>query len=246
MYNNEINENHCRRCFEQDSKIAAEYSGRRKRYPPQSFWSAGKNLSKNGGSIRVAFVGKNSWNDSESLKGNPKIGVIYDCRDMGPGMWHDKTPYWTALRTTTEGLKLTLDDVFITNLAKCNVYEEGCNSYTNITSWEYFDACKDILAKEIQIVKPTHAILLTGDNYDSLIRDLRFEKKPCEVSDCTSDSYKKDILVKDGSRRRPVCWWSRTIHRANGTNLHLLRTRHPQGAPEHFVSEIVERVKGTR
>lgn len=247
MYNEEINEKHCRRCSEQDAKIALKYEGERKRCPPQSFFNIEESLDEHGGSIRLAFVGKTSWNDAEILK-DPKIGPVYDCRYMGAARWNDTTPYWTAVRTITEGLKLARANVFITNFAKCNIYKVTNNSFANITDWEYFDACKDILEKEIEIVKPTHVIFLTSDNYDSLIRGFNFRCSPSKLVDAhgTSDCFKKEILVKDESRTRPVCWWYRIYLRDDGTKMHLLRTRHPQGALGHFEEEIVKWVTEAR
>jgi len=245
VYNKKINRNHCRGCFEQDSKIASKYKGERKRCPPQSFWNIGKNLSKEDVPIRLAFVGKTSWNNAKLLRKDRKIGSVKDCRYMGPDRLNDKTAYWTTLRATIEGLELTLDDVFITNFAKCNIYEVRRNSSTNITDWEYFDACKDIIEREIEIVKPTHVIFLTGDNYDSLIKDMSFGCKPSEIVDQTSHSHKKKIPFKYESRKNSVCWWYRTFRRDNGTKMHLLRTRHPQGAPGKFEREIRKWVRQT-
>ena len=244
MYNREINDSHCRRCFEQDSKLKLRYGGKRRRCSPQSFFNLGKNLSASC-PIRLAFVGKNSWIKPEGLKKYSKCGVIYDCGGMAREMWNDKSPYWRPVRSITEELKLTLDDVFITNFAKCNVYEVGSSSSRNITDWEYFRTCKDILEKEIQIVEATHVIFLTSDNYDSLTRGLKFGYQPSEIVDLTSDSCKKQILMKDETSKKDVCWWSRAFHKRGKPNLRLLRTRHPQGAPGQFEYEIVAWVKDT-
>jgi hypothetical protein len=128
---------------------------------------------------------------------------------------------------------------------KCNICEDGSNSYSNITSWEYFAACKDILEKEIQIVKPTHVIFLTGDNYDSLIRDMNFGYQPSEIVDLTSDSCKKKIMMKYKTSKKDVCWWIRAFYSGGKPSLRLLRTRHPQGAPGHFGDELVRWVNNT-
>jgi hypothetical protein len=242
MYNEEIKRGRCKKCkAELDFRLSQRYNGKRFRCGPQSFWHLGKNFLKPDRKIRLAFVGKCSWYGSE-LEKNPKCGEVYDCRKDGPQMWNWERRYWQAVRTITEEepLNLTIDDVFITNLAKCNISEKGNRTAQNITGWEYFAACVPIFEAEIQIVRPTHIVFFTGGCYDSLIRNMRFGFDISSLVDNRFDEEgcKKEIAMENEEQFRRVLWWRRSFSDNRGDNLHFLRTRHPQGAPKHFEKEV--------
>jgi len=239
MYRSETDDEHCLRCYELDRTIGEN----RKRCPPQSFWHAGKNLVEDNDSLRLAFVGKTSWNTPEDLAHNPKVGPVHDSRDVILDFYFDNpSAYWRYVRNITEGLQLSLDDIFVTNLVKCNIYDEAGAHYGNITDLTYFENCIGIFEKEIEMVRPTHTILFTNDQHDRPIGELRFGFE--HWKDVTDREYQKQISSRKEIGGKHACWWHRMFYDdSNKSRMDLLRTRHPQGAPRELENEIADWIR---
>jgi hypothetical protein len=221
---------------------------KRRRNGPISFWQVGSSFQDGIESKRVAFVGKTSWMDPTDLEGHVRSGPVWNCTKDFNELWEKYSAtrgyrYWRSVRRVADGLKLTSEDIFITNLAKCNVLPERKNSYVNITDWEYVSNCIGIFEKEIQITKPSHVIFFTGTNYDSLIDKLSFgyEGKDYSMNDITDKDYMKRI-----SQKQHIWWWHRAFYSGDEARLHFLRTRHPQGAPRQFEDKIIGWVSALR
>ncbi len=246
MYKRELIETRMQRCK------GITLNPNQKLLGPISFWHLGskfyeKNLPT------IAFVGKTTWMDSEDYSKLTKIGPIYDgSQDInyffGPNIGRYR--YWSAIKKICQeiyskenGELSFLDNVFITNLVKCNVYEKGVDS-RNITGYDHFSNCIDIFEKEIGIVKPSHIIFFTNTYYDDLISRLSFGYRKNEdqypwTSDKSRQITKRDLKTKD------VCWWHRRFFESGKADLNFLRTRHPQGAPRELTEEIVKWIKKT-
>ena len=139
-----------------------------------------------------------------------------------------------------------LDNIFITNLVKCNVFEKGVDS-ENITRYDFFSNCIDIFEKEIEIVKPSHIIFFTNDRYDKLIDNLCFGYGENNFQDI-SDWNNRKIITKRDLKIKDVYWWHRKFPKSGMQKMHFLRTRHPQGAPEkekEFTTEIINWIQKT-
>jgi len=238
MYRSSIVGDHCSRCRESGRQR------RRNRVGPVSFWHVGRKFS-NTQSVRIAFVGKTSWAEREDLHELRKKGPIWDGTSWFDYFWNDSprwSPYWRCVRDITERLGLGPNNLFITNLAKCNVRRRGYRRYTDVTDLTYYQSCIDLFEKEIEIVQPSHIVLLTGSRFDSLIGSLRFGfvGYNCEHRDVTSAHFSKEI------GRKSIPWWHRTFLRDRIPRTQFLRTRHPQGAPAQLADEIVSWIDSTR
>ena len=201
MYKKEINDEHCKKCKDYDRELSSPL----KRNLPQSFFHIGNNFGIKGTKKRLVFVGKNSWNAEKNIRKDPMIGHIKDLSKFGEGAFnhpekYPRSAYWRYIRDITKKLNLTLDDIGITNLVKCNIYNAEENQSVNITNSKYFEECIDIFEKEIQIMKPTHIIFFTGADYDYLIRKLRFGfKDDFKENGKFNKDYKMEISNKEVS-----------------------------------------------
>lgn len=220
---------------------------------PISFWHLGSNFSDKS-LPTLAFVGKTTWMDSEDYSKLPKIGPIYDGRKeinyfFGPDIWRYK--YWLTIKKicqeiySKENNDLSfLDNVFITNLVKCNVNKKGVDS-KNITGYDYFSNCIDIFEKEIEIVKPSHIIFFTNSQYDDLISNLSFGFEKNRHQDFSTKEHRKEITQRN-LKNKDVCWWHRRFYEIGKLEMNFLRTRHPQGAPKELANEIINWVNSTK
>ncbi len=217
MYEQVINGVHCNACHERDK------SEKRNRNPPASFWNLGDNFADKT-KPRIAFVGKSTWLSRENLeKACEKVEPVYDPRIMIPEFYIPPSRgyrYWKCIKNISDKVYSTrkdnldfLENVFITNLVKCNVIGKD---FRDITDFEYYRNCIDIFEKEIEIVKPSHVIFVTNDYFDSLIEKLRFGYGDSEWKDYTAKDYRKEIGNKS------VCWWHRTFYRDGKQNMHFL------------------------
>lgn len=243
MYKKKINDAHCEKCNgELDNKLPNGH----KRCPPQSFWNIGSNLV-NKTKPRLTFVGKTSWNTPEDLENDEKdpFPISY-CGYVARDFFNElgRFRYWHDIRYITHELNLELEDIAITNLVKCNIYDENDkNDSFNKTPPAYFEQCVDIFEEEMKIIRPTHIVFFTGDNYDYLIDGLRFWFKG---PNCTyHDHPKEEKEYKRKIKGKAVCWWHRTFYKDNKPKMHFLRTRHPQGAKLEVREEIIKWVKST-
>lgn len=189
MYKRTIDSEHCKRCYARDK------SEKRNRNPPASFWNLGDNFSDKA-KPRIAFVGKSTWLSRKNLEEDcEKIEPVYDTRIMIPEFYMPPTRgyrYWKCIKNISDKVYSTgkdnldfLENVFITNLVKCNVVD-NCNNFRDVTDFEYYGNCIDIFEKEIEIVEPSHIIFFTGDYFDSIIEKLRFGYGNSEWEDRTT------------------------------------------------------------
>jgi len=250
MYRNTMKDKHCRRCYEMAKNEERTLN------PPISFWNLGTNFGDKS-KPRIAFVGKTSWMSPDDIETfGKKIGPIYDIRratDYFFGNDIKRYRYWRAIKKISQKVHSTkqdplefLENIFITNLVKCN-FLECQDSYENITGFEYFSNCLDIFEKEIEIVKPSHVIFFTNDYYDSLVDDLHFgyEDSDCEWEDLSSKYHRKQVSQR-AIKNKNVSWWHRVFREGGTPKMHFLRTRHPQGAPAEFEDEIVHWIRKWR
>jgi hypothetical protein len=225
----------CDNCIQYDRKLHPD----RERIGPVSYFHVGKNLNVKSKSPRIAFVGKASWNSKKDIKGEPIKNGVIDLSEFGEYAYNNITSaYWNFITKITEELGLSLDDIAITNLVKCNIYDNETDTSNDITNDYYYEQCIRLFEKEIMVMRPTHMIFFTNVYYDHLLRDLRFGYSTSK--DIHDENYK--ISIKRESGPYKTCWWHRSF--SNG-KMHMLRTRHPQGAPTQLKDSIVKWVKST-
>jgi hypothetical protein len=217
---------------------------------PISFWHLGEKFADKN-LPTIAFVGKTTWMDPNDYSKLATKERIYDGRPetiefFGEGL--KRCQYWriikevsTAIYPNKEENMEFLDRVFITNLAKCNIFEKGATS-NNLTGYKVFANCIDIFEKEIEIIKPSHIIFFTNNYYDKLIEELDFGFGKNNFIDVYNDE--KRITNKE-LKHKSVCWWHRYYNETGKNQMHLLRTRHPQGAPAELKDEIIKWIRKT-
>jgi len=188
---------------------------------------------------KLAFIGKNTWGPTEDAG---KLLELYkrinDYYDSETGDTTVNSRYWRAVKTISEKVhqlqpsKEFLKYIFVSNLAKCGADSEHPNI---VTSKKAFRSCKNIFQKEIELVKPTHLIILTGTSYDDIIEGLNFTTSEPEDKTSQDDTFE---LHKSSGETQRVPWWHRKYSTDGRIAMHLLRTRHPQGAFREFEQEI--------
>jgi hypothetical protein len=244
MYRKTINDGHCRGCYERD------ISEKRMRNPPASFWYLGDNFADET-KPRIAFVGKTMWLTRDDLSEFEKNGPIYDVRDRTPLFYTADFVrgyrYWKCIQNVSERVYsigkeerelVFLENIFITNIAKCDVIKDE-NDYRDVTDFEYYKNCIDIFEKEIEITKPSHIIFFTNNYFDPLIEKLRFGYRDPDWKDFTTKDCRRQITTRKDVKRGSVCWWHRGFYKDGKPSMHFLRTNHPQGTPKEFDDEIV-------
>lgn len=213
---------------------------------PISFWHLGEKFDDKSVPT-IAFVGKTTWMDPEDYSELVKKEQVHDGRPeikyfFGEALkW---SQYWRTIKEIalaiyskgTESLDF-LDHIFITNLVKCNVYEEGVDSI-NITGYGFFTNCIDIFEKEIEIAAPSHVVFFTNDRYDELVDNLCFGYRKSDHKD-VSDWNNKITITKRNLKNKTVYWWHRRFPKIGKPQMHFLRTRHPQGALKELTEEII-------
>lgn len=242
-YKQWINSGNCQNCKNHDKELPSN----RQRIGPISFFHIGKNFSDKTKPIRLCFVGKAAHSTKEGLEDEPFIDGVHDVTDFGEYAYENKpTRYWNFIRKITEKLGLTLDDLAITNLVKCNESDNITKTPDDITSDYYYEQCIKLFEKEIITLQPTHMVLFVNTGYNGnkyfhnhLLRDLSFGHS--SYTDIHDEKYKKTIQKENGSFN--TWWWHRNF--SNG-EMNLLRTRHPERAPLQLVDAIVEWVKSTK
>jgi len=236
-YKQWISSGNCQNCKNHDKELPSN----RERIGPLSFFHIGNNFSEKTNPIRLCFVGKASRYQRKKLDEEPFRDGIHDVRDYGKYAYENESyAYWNFIRRITKGLNLSLDDIAITNLVKCHIYDNKTNTKRNITSTYYYEQCIKLFEKEIIAIQPTHMVLFTKWGYDYLLKDLTFGYS--DFKDIYDDDFEKSIKKKTGESQK-YCWWHRNF--SNG-KMHMLRTRHPQGAYSELVDAIVEWIKFTK
>lgn len=237
LYKQWITDSNCKNCQKHDINLDPS----RDRVGPISFFHAGKNMTNDNQSPRIAFVGKASRNSKEDVEGMQKINNVIDLSDFGRDTYNEeyKSQYWNFIKKITKDLNLSLDDIAITNLVKCNIYDNKTNTSRNITPPFYYEQCIKLFEKEIIALQPTHIVLFTRWGYDYLLEDLTFGYSV--FKDIRDEDYKKKIK-KDKGYFSPA-WWHRNF---GDEKMHMLRTRHPERCPLPLVDAIVEWVKSTK
>ena len=263
MYQKEINNKKCSSCLEHDRELKKYGKGRAK---PGTLWYVGKNFDNKGKSIKLFFIGKtgigtnygNQYATKIRDEEKGKYEYIQDCRYVGPLYFYfpwdenGRSRYWDFIKDITYKLGLSLEDIAISNLAKCNCFlQDELDSSDNNTDRVYFDNCKRIINKEIKILKPTHVIFFTGaqesswswdppnqaPDYDVIIKSLEFEGlQPKNIFNATIK-----VKNKDGKRSgtQPIWWW-RTFYKKDKPVMHFLRTYHPARMPDGLKNRIYD------
>ena len=235
-YKQWINSGNCQNCKNHDKELPSN----RERIGPLSFFHIGNNFSEKTNPIRLCFVGKASWYTKKALKKEPFTHGVHDVSTFGEYAYENNTKaYWNFIRRITKDLNLSLDDIAITNLVKCHIYDNKTNTKKNITPTFYYEQCIKLFEKEIIAIQPTHMVLFTKWGYDYLLRDLTFEHS--NFTDITDEDYKKSIDKEDGSFQ--TWWWYRNFSEGK---MHMLRVQHPQGANIELKDAIVEWIKSTK
>lgn len=207
---------------------------------PLSFFNIGEEFEHN--RYRVVFVGKTHWYDKTQVEELKFLGFseFRDCRDDGVKMFLTRqSRFWGYIQDITKRLypeedeATLLDHISITNITKCNTSQD----YRDTTPHLLTENCIEIFEEEIKALRPRHIIFLTGTGYDSYIDKLTFGYG-ISPKDITRQTYKKEI-----KNQYFVWWWHRELYKSDKVRMHLLRTRHPQGAPKEFVDEIVKWIK---
>ncbi|RLF58605.1 MAG: hypothetical protein DRN27_04945 [Thermoplasmata archaeon] len=237
-YKQWINSGNCENCKNYDNELSPNCE----RIGPVSFFHVGNNMENHDNAQRIVFVGKASWNSHDDVKDDSQVNGVLDLSYVGKGYYNDESsspPFWNFIRKITKELGLTLDDIAITNLVKCNIYDNETNTSEDITDDHYYEQCIKLFEKEIIALQPTHLIFFTNTGYDHLLRDLSFGHS--EISDVNDEDYKKSINKDDGPFQ--TWWWHRNFSEGK---MNMLRTRHPQRAPIELKDAIVEWVKSNK
>ena len=207
-----------------------------------TYWNLGASWTIS--NPKLAFIGKNTWGPTEDAgKLLELYKRIYDYYDSETGETTVNSRYWRAVKNISEKVhelqpsKEFLKYIFVSNLAKCGADSEHPNI---VTSKKAFTSCKNIFQKEIELVKPTHLILLTGKSYNDIIEGLNFRSSSHEDETSRDSTFK---LRKPCGETQEVPWWHRKYKADGRVFMHLLRTRHPQGAFIEFETEITSWVK---
>jgi hypothetical protein len=134
----------------------------------------------------------------------------------------------------------------ITNIVKCSVSPDYDDTTDNMAMNCIYNA--GFIKSEIEIIKPTHIVLFTAEgNYIEYLKKLRFENFNYEQI----NEKRKKIGIHSGkeigTEQQPeVIWWYRVFFdEKNNVKIHLLVTRHPQGASNEWKEEIAEWIKDT-
>lgn len=208
---------------------------------PLSFFHIGEKFRQD--QHQVVFVGKNHWYTTTEVE---ELKFLYsstfrDCRDDGTTMFLTRqSMFWRYIHDMAKRLypeeedeAEILDHVSITNLTKCNTSTD----YRDTTPYDLTDNCIEIFEEEIKALRPKHLVLLTGKDYDSYIEKLSFGYATTP-EDMTRRTHKKEI-----KKESYVWWWHRRFFGNGEVGMHLLRTRHPQGAHRELVDEVVKWIK---
>jgi len=210
---------------------------------PLSFFNVGEKFEHD--RYKVVFVGKNHWYDKDAVEKLKFLGfsTFRDCRDDGTTMFLTRqSMFWRYIYNIAKRLypeeeneAEILNRISVTNLTKCNTSTD----YRDTTPYELTDSCIEIFEEEIKALHPKHVVLFTGKDYDPYINKLRFGYTVFP-RDMTKRTYKSEI-----KNQSYVLWWHRQFCGKGEVRIHLLRTRHPQGAPKELVNEIVKWIKKT-
>jgi len=189
------------------------------------------------------FVGKSHWYDKTQVEELKFLGSteFRDCRDDGAVMFLTRqSMFWGYIQDIAKQLypeegneARLLDHISITNVTKCNT----CLDYQDTTPYRLTENCIEIFEEEMKALRPKHIVFFTGRGYDSYIDKLSFGYA-ISPKDITKRTYKKEI-----KNQYFVWWWHREFYESDKARMHLLRTRHPQGAPKGFIGEIVKWIK---
>ncbi len=205
---------------------------------PISFFNVGRLFESD--RYKVVFVGKNHWYDKADLEEMSFLAPskFRDARTGGVVAFLERLSiFWGYIQDMARQLYPEeedevdlLDHISITNITKCNTTTD----YRDTTPYYLTDNCVEILEEEIKALRPKHLVFLTGRGYDSYIDslDLGYALPPKDVTERT---YKRPI-----KNQYHVWWWHREFQKHDKVTMHLLRTRHPQGAPKGLVTEIVK------
>ncbi len=254
-YNNKINDAYCKKCNDyyshyHDPEIVDKVG-------PISYFHIGNNVEKRSEEIRLVFVGKTSWHEKTDLKskdndkGYEKKGNVYDASSFGKiGVSEYDSAFWKYIGDIIkskefENLNITMDNIAITNLVKCNLIDNSKDDKSkNVTDDFYFERCFPIFQEEIKLISPTHIIFFIGAGYDYILRDKNFgfdlfvDEKNTKGKIFDED-YKIEVFTKDGEKRK-AWWWQRSFMKNDKKEMCFLRTRHPQGAPAGLKDAIIE------
>ena len=224
-------------------KVCKEYceEKRLQLHGPLSFFHIGEKFKHD--RYKVVFVGKTHWYDKTEVEKLKFLGssTFRDCRDDGITMFLTRqSMFWRYIHEIAKRLypeeeneAAILNYISITNLTKCNTSTD----YRDTTPYDLTDNCIEIFEEEIKALRPKYMVLFTGKDYDSYIYRLSFGYA-ISPRDMTKRTYKSEI-----KKQSYVWWWYRQFYENGEARMHLLRTRHPQGAPKELVDEIVKWIK---
>lgn len=244
MYNTEMKEI-CDSCCEYDNELSKS----EERTGPFSFFHIGKNMNDFSKEIRLLFVGKTSWHEKSDEKKFTPCGKFRDASEFGKEAFEDKSyssGYWRFIRDITTDLGIKLDDIAISNLCKCNVFDQKNDDQSqDITPDPYYINCFEIFQNEVELVKPTHLIFFTGKYYDFLIENFQMQDRNCKDQNSKDDTIEVKKENGETSKIRPY-WWHRIYIKSDGNQINVLRTSHPNRKPNGLIKEIVKWVQSTR
>jgi uracil-DNA glycosylase len=111
-------------------------------------------------------------------------------------------------------LELIWRRIAITNLVKCSTSESGDNTpellkKNCITKAKFF-------GEEVRLIKPTHIVFFTGNDYDDYLEKIGFEGTSRELMKFENT---------DGKKGSVMCWDGKSEE--GGVKIRVLRTCHP-------------------
>lgn len=191
---------------------------------PVSFFVVGKDFPTQ--QFKIMFVGKtvqNNWEDNLIDNKSGFLDARYNTRESLFLPFWSTGSFFQCIKEVCQYLWETNnpDEIWrrisITDLVKCsNSESEDETTPTMISNCQK----SGFFLNEVKIVKPTHIIFFTGNDYDDYIRSLDFGK----VLEDKSDSVGLD---EENVKSRDTMWWHKKFLLGNGTKMQFLRTAHP-------------------
>lgn len=210
---------------------------------PVSLYHAGSQYGWGG--RRILLVGKNARGDVGADNGRSFLNataVADELIDKGETRAHRLYAFWAYTRQIVQACYPNLsfaeawERVALTNLVKCNEQEHSpWDSSVDGTPYSVAEHCLaklQVFRRELDVLQPTHVVLLTGRAYDCFLGEAMFGLQwrdapgsgPHSVADC-------------GGKELP--WWEGFVVRDGGIPCRVLRTGHPQFKPKDPFVELV-------
>ncbi len=211
----------CRRCREENPGLYPRAVG---------CWFVGDEFERQ--EKRVLFIGKNARGApaedyEENRNGAP---FLNEFRHARRDLWDRSWAYWSYTRAVCENLfgDTGFEAAAFTNMVKCN------GSDTRDTTTDSMRECciaeLGVIKREIEIIRPTHVVCITGADYDYRLTNL-FDGLACTNA----------VSVAVGSKTMP---WAEFDAVSGRREIKVLRVGHPERKKkEPYVAAVTQWLK---